>query len=74
MVSTCRTIVFDRLNTEMTPTKPSIVDINLDDIPVTKKKKHIATVKEVALLNPKTTKPLAIPKNIVFPTSTTPIR
>lgn len=74
MVSSCRTIVFDRLSTEMTPAKPSIVDINLDDVPVTKKKKHITTTKEVALLNPQTTEPRAVTKNIVFPTSSTPIR
>ena len=74
MVSSCKTIVFDRISTEMTPVKPNVVDINLDDGPVTRRKKHIAINKEVSLLNSKPTEPLAVPKTIVFPTSSTPIR
>lgn len=75
MVSQSNTLVFERQSKEQTPT-PSRITYPHDATP-TKKKKHITATKEITLLNPQVpskVEAVAIPKNIDFPTPSTPLR
>lgn len=74
MVLSSNTLVFESLPADnVTTTAPSIASI--DAVPTPKKKKQITVTRDITVLNPEiTTEMTAVPRTIVFPTPSTPIR